>query len=126
MIFIMAAPLVYGTGDDDDKKQWSSVEKLIGSSNFILWYSTLGVAMMGMTSDKWQHAKEIMDYVYANPEKVYGQIKTALSINAEDMKEPTKALYLAVFQTTSNRKQQLKILLSTTYSGKGVEAFQHL
>ena len=58
--FIMVAPsLVFGAGEDDDKKQWSSVQKLIGSNNFILWYSGLSVALMGMTSDKWKNAREV-------------------------------------------------------------------
>ena len=57
IIFNMVAlPLVFGAGEDDDKKQWSSVQKLIGSNNFILWYSGLSVALMGMTSHKWKNA----------------------------------------------------------------------
>ena len=76
IISIMVAPsLVFGAGEDDDKKQWSSVQKLIGSNNFILWYSGLSVALMGMTSDKWKNAREVMVHLYQNPEKTVGQVK---------------------------------------------------
>ena len=127
IIFIMVAPpLVFGAGEDDDKKQWSSVQKLIGSNNFILWYSGLSVALMGMTSHKWKNAREVMVYLYQNPEKTFGQVRNALKLNSEDMEEAALHLFLAIFQTIDNKKAQLKILLNTTYSGKGVEAFQYL
>ena len=127
IIFIMVAPpLVFGAGEDDDKKQWSSVQKLIGSNNFILWYSGISVALMGMTSHKWKNAREVMVYLYQNPEKTFGQVRNALKLNSEDMEEAALHLFLAIFQTIDNKKAQLKILLNTTYSGKGVEAFQYL
>ena len=127
IIFIMVAPsLVFGAGEDDDKKQWSSVQKLIGSNNFILWYSGLSVALMGMTSHKWKNAREVMVYLYQNPEKTFGQVKNAVKLHSDDMEEAALHLFLAIFQTIDNKKAQLKILLNTTYSGKGVEAFQYL
>ena len=95
---MVALPLVFGAGEDDDKKQWSSVQKLIGSNNFILWYSGLSVALMGMTSHKWKNAREVMVYLYQNPEKTFGQVRNALKLNSEDMEEAALHLFLAIFQ----------------------------
>ena len=125
IIFIMVAPpLVFGAGEDDDKKQWSSVQKLIGSNNFTLWYSGLSVALMGMTSHKWKNAREAMVYLYQNPEKTFGQVRNALKLNSEDMEEAALHLFLAIFQTIDNKKAQLKILLNTdnVVTGRSVDA----
>ena len=53
LVFSMAAPLlVNGAGEDDDKKQWASVQKLLGSQNYILWYSGLSVSLMALTAQR--------------------------------------------------------------------------
>ena len=76
LVFSMAAPLlVNGAGEDDDKKQWASVQKLLGSQNYILWYSGLSVSLMALTAEKWQNARSALVHLYENPAATYAEVK---------------------------------------------------
>ena len=127
MVFSMAAPLlVYGAGEDDDKKQWASVQKLLGSQNYILWYSGLSVSLMALTAEKWQNARSALVHLYDNPASTYAEVRAALRLSAEEMKNASRDLFLAIFQTIDNRKAQMKISINNLYPGDGIETFKYL
>ena len=65
-------------------------------------------------------------HLYENPAATYAEVKAALRLSAEDMKQASKDLFLAIFQTIDNRKAQMKISINNLYPGNGIETFKYL